>query len=1146
MSLEHGAKKKRHHNPVDSICRKIKSIQMLDQVSNPAMQIPKFQSRNFDSPQSNIKKNLEEILKRRTFRSHDTHSVVISPDRDSVFSPNLSPCLGPISDHHPANATFIAGECNERSRNTSIPVCPREDCSPLFFGSREVNSQHKLYALPTIEPKDVPYKQKYLTSSPNLYFFTSGKKPESAVIQPPLSKIFPSNERGKVAVSKIIDYLRHTTSRGSEDSDLDELCNMLDPDQKDVSMDLKTYHAVMGEWIEDRKRKWEEDASEESSASMEGLEFQVLKNTCEAKKAHARMNVTSGSLEAFGGDVSRGDMETSDLITCVADLQYNNQKLQEENNKLKLTLEAVDETSNKLLADNEDLRQQIKSIQHSVLKAKALEEELEETKNNLNLSEEKREQILLQNKQLEKENQSLNSKVTSLQEENIRNSMDTDGLHKKILELSKNAAELQVQAHIYESTMVTKEASLIQMTKTEWTSLDETLDREVLLLLQGPEYAGEKFKTIMQNLQEEASEAEKLVMTSLQWVKELDENIQQAWESKLMVLKKELGEKTLLWIQKLQLLEKCKDSLDKDFVRMAGNLRRTKTEQIHLKKELSARQQKMEAVKQLQEETAGQAEALGLELQKTMRQLEDASRHAEDQVEAFHSACEENASLKCKLEEAISEQEKLKDVNAALTTTCQLLQEKVEQQKTCLDMEQKSPKGSCEEEEDVPTSVATEKNSDKDLVGSVSGENQIKNESSPVMDSVSKQDPEVEQEKKINEEQSEEAPAVVPVRKGSSPTAGGIKGDKAKSNEPDSPNEKEVEAEFLRLSLGFKCDLFTLDKRVRLEERSRDLAEENLKKEIMNAVKMLEALVPLCEEDNQAQEIIKKLQKSLQFLSQYAARVASRAEMLGAINQESRVSKAVEVMIQHVENLKRMYAKEHAELEELKQVLLQNERSFSSLGDRDESTNKKLPSPFNFKPSAALRRVSIATLPRSAGNAGIGLPLAQFHEADGDERSERFNRRSSSWGRLGAKQNEKRPSLQRFLSTYSWAEYEEEYFETKQEQSELPAEVQEQPTRKESVSEKGKHSSKWTLESAYNLMSSWASHLKASFSNANKTLWFSVSILVLLAALTSFLTGLSLQRPADAAPVGTGDSWMSLQQLLWPYTGLQHNGPPPV
>ncbi|NXA15413.1 LRMP protein, partial [Sapayoa aenigma] len=337
-------------------------------------------------------------------------------------------------------------------------------------------------------------------------------------------------------------------------------------------------------------------------------------------------------------------------------------------------------------------------------------------------------------------------------------------------------------------------------------------------------------------------------------------------------------------------------------------------------------------------------------------------------------------------------------------------------------------------------------------------------------------------------------------------------------------------AEFLRLSLGFKCDLFTLDKRVRLEERSRDLAEENLKKEITNAVKMLEALVPLCEEDNQAQEIIKKLQKSLQFLSQYAARVASRAEMLGAINQESRVSKAVEVMIQHVENLKRMYAKEHAELEELKLVLLQNERSFSSLGDRGNQENPFL---------APDRQTLISKCVKS-------LLQAQLHEPDGDERSDRFNRRSSSWGRLGAKQNEKRPSLQRFLSTYSWAEYEEEHFETRNEQSELPAEVQEQPTRKESVSEKGKYSSKWPLESAYSLLSSWASHFKASFSNANKTLWVSVSILVLLAALTSFLTGLSLQRPADAAPVGTGDSWMSLQQLLWPYTGLQHNGPPPV
>ncbi|NXA75019.1 LRMP protein, partial [Thryothorus ludovicianus] len=472
--------------------------------------------------------------------------------------------------------------------------------SPYCFGPGQASAQSKP-ALANAEPKDVRPKQKYLTSSPNLYFFRAEKKPENAVAQPPVPKIFPTSERGKMAVSKIVDYLRHTTSRGSEDSGLEELWNMLDPERKDISMDLQTYHTVMGEWIEGCKRKWEEEATEESSASTEDLEFQVPKNISEgaerftlflfwkapfscsitklpplsAKRAHVRMNVTSGSLEAFGGDVSKGDMETSDLITCVADLQYNNQKLQEENSKLKLTLEAVDETNSKLLADNEHLRQQLKSIQHSVLKVKSLEEELEEARNNLNVSEEKREQVLWQNKQLEKENQSLNIKVASLQEEIIKNRMDNDGLQKKILELSKNAAQFQVQAHVYESTVVNKDASLIQkeqdikelkltivecssiietlraeknklleniqhmqqelisnglsfpllykfnsnipegmnslhcelelaqsseIIRTEWASLDETLDREVLLLLQGPEYAGEKFKTIMQNL----------------------------------------------------------------------------------------------------------------------------------------------------------------------------------------------------------------------------------------------------------------------------------------------------------------------------------------------------------------------------------------------------------------------------------------------------------------------------------------------------------------------------------------------------------------------------------------------------------------------------------------------------------------------
>ncbi|NXY05811.1 LRMP protein, partial [Pteruthius melanotis] len=87
----------RQPNPVDSICRKIKSIQMMDQVSNPALQIPKFQSRSFDSPQSNTKKNLEEILKGRTCRNRESPcSPLVSPGSDSIFSAS-SPGLGATS-----------------------------------------------------------------------------------------------------------------------------------------------------------------------------------------------------------------------------------------------------------------------------------------------------------------------------------------------------------------------------------------------------------------------------------------------------------------------------------------------------------------------------------------------------------------------------------------------------------------------------------------------------------------------------------------------------------------------------------------------------------------------------------------------------------------------------------------------------------------------------------------------------------------------------------------------------------------------------------------------------------------------------------------------------------------------------------------
>lgn len=48
----------------------------------------------------------------------------------------------------------------------------------------------------------------------------------------------------------------------------------------------------------------------------------------------------------------------------------------------------------------------------------------------------------------------------------------------------------------------------------------------------------------------------------------------------------------------------------------------------------------------------------------------------------------------------------------------------------------------------------------------------------------------------------------------------------------------------------------------------------------------------------------------------------------------------MEVMIQHVENLRRVYTKEHAELLELRETLMQNERSFGSHTERGRACGK--------------------------------------------------------------------------------------------------------------------------------------------------------------------------------------------------------------
>ncbi|KAI5158798.1 Inositol 1,4,5-Triphosphate Receptor Associated 2 [Manis pentadactyla] len=1260
----------KRHNPVESICRKIIAIQKREEISSPGRQITKYQSSSFNSPQTNTKKDFEEVLKKMT-ASHSPmpNAPFSSPEKDDAFisspltvSPTSPPTSHLSSPENAAGAVILPS-----SENISRPQSQSYETytslvSQIRKGERFSNKDLNNHC------SENNFRALALDSD------STSDQSSEFVTQDSVAKKLSLSEDGSVGMAKIIDHLGQTTSQDSE-----EPWSTLDPETRDLQVDLETSHATRKEWT-----------------------------ACCRYKG-----------------------EVSDLITYVADLHFNKQKLEEENNRLKLALETLEEANSQLSEDCTELRLQIKSAHQAIMRTNLLKEELEELKISMNASEEQKTTILAQNKQLETENRALILEIRILQEENTKNITDIYELEKKIEELSETETERQMQLHTYENTLLNKDASLqkkdlsieeLKSTIVEYrnvienlrgdknklvqelqrlqqellvkgiqlnvsgernsiisegekslhcelilaqsaennetecqgssislSSLDTMMDQGMLLLLRDLEQKGVEFTAMLQELHEEVSEVETFIYNHLKRVTNTEITAEEKRKNMLIEFKCIMEEKQTLCIPMLNNLGKHRESLDKQLVKLTEILKRFRLEYFSFRKEFLSRKKQIEAIKKLQEDTVSHEAILRKKAQEASQWLKDTEDQVEDHDQAAHSAREKAESRLHKLEGAILEQRTLRAVNTELVNTCQTLEQKTRKRTNALHLDSLTtiPRleltpfsrvasgihASCERPKygeleggalgvtgrhkypgptagphpgaDLPgcvrmnddlrmdengaehicskslpqpreystlaspahtsstESTITSSDSGSEILNMASGDLDCKSvcekeedtrsasvikikDKSPAPESIALQGSVNEDKTMLNLEAKEE-PETIDVHRKECATGVDtavstlpvttMKSVNFKQSDNTSATEKEVEAEFLRLSLGFKCDWFTLEKRVKLEERSRDLAEENLKEEITNCLKLLESLAHLCEDDHQAQEIIQKLEKSITFLSQCTTRVASRAEMLGAINQESRVSKAVEVMIQHVENLKRMYTKEHTELEELKEVLLQNERSFNPLEDEEDCQIKKRSASLNSKPPS-LRRVTIASLPRNIGNAGM---------VAGMENNDRFSRRSSSWRILGSKQSEHRPSLHRFISSYSWADAEEEKCELKtKEDSEPPEEEIVERTRKPSLSEKRNNPSKWDVSAVYDTIASWATNLKTSIGKANRALWLSIAFVVLFAALVSFLTGRFFQKSVDAAPTQEGDSWRSLEHILWPFTRLRHNGPPPV
>ncbi|XP_039279333.1 uncharacterized protein LOC111044961 isoform X2 [Nilaparvata lugens] len=136
--------------------------------------------------------------------------------------------------------------------------------------------------------------------------------------------------------------------------------------------------------------------------------------------------------------------------------------------------------------------------------------------------------------------------------------------------------------------------------------------------------------------------------------------------------------------------------------------------------------------------------------------------------------------------------------------------------------------------------------------------------------------------------------------------------------DPEPQSEKDIEDKYTSLLLAFQTDKLTLNSRLELQNRLRDQAEHNLNIEIQQLQVAVTNLI-----SSRSTEL-SDLHNQINTLTKAAMRVSSAAEMYGAVQQESRLSRAVDIILSHVENLKQAYNKEKTEHVETKKVLSEN------------------------------------------------------------------------------------------------------------------------------------------------------------------------------------------------------------------------------
>ncbi|RXM36381.1 Lymphoid-restricted membrane protein [Acipenser ruthenus] len=171
---------------------------------------------------------------------------------------------------------------------------------------------------------------------------------------------------GEVLASTVMQYLQDMTAQSPERGRLLMLYNMLDPDRQGVAVNRDTFHAAMKRWI-----------VECSQDCM--LEEDCQNAETEKNRTHINGNelFAAESEKAFHEGTDGLDHETSDLMNRVADLQYANQKLSEQNSSLLRAVEMCEEANLQLTDEIVTLKSKLTRIRQLELQ-KVLKDEAEE------------------------------------------------------------------------------------------------------------------------------------------------------------------------------------------------------------------------------------------------------------------------------------------------------------------------------------------------------------------------------------------------------------------------------------------------------------------------------------------------------------------------------------------------------------------------------------------------------------------------------------------------------------------------------------------------------------------------------------------------------------------------------------------------